>query len=99
MSESGQALGGSDTEFNDGTSDVIQRGRPIVLAFQPTQFRVLEEPEDLRVWETNMRRRVGLPFRGGFAGLIERMNTCCDSECPSIPASGDNIDTDDCDID
>ena len=73
--------------------------QPVVLAFQPTQFRVLDEPDELRQWEANLVRRVGLKFPVGALGALKKLGTCCDSACPSIPVSGDDLDSDDCDMD
>jgi hypothetical protein len=73
--------------------------RPVVLAFQPTSFRVLEDPDDLKQWELSMIRRVGLKLPSGSLLNIKMIGTCCDSSCPSVPVSGDDLDTDDCDMD
>jgi len=73
--------------------------RPLILNFQPTSFRVLEESEELLRWEQNLATRVGLARTAGLSDILKASRTCCDSSSPSIPASGDNEDVDDCDID
>ena len=73
--------------------------KPIILAHQPTHFRILTEPKELAEWEVAMARRVGINLQIGALAGISKLATCCGSQCPSIPASGDNIDDDDSDID
>lgn len=56
--------------------------KPVVLHFQPTTFKVLEDPEDLRLWEAMLIERVGLR---GVVGkqIAEELHanggTCCES--------------------
>jgi hypothetical protein len=76
-----------------------QYEQPLILSFQPSHFRILAEPDELREWEANLALRVGLRLPPGALGGLKKLSTCCSSECPSIPASGDNIDDDDSDID
>ncbi len=37
-----------------------ERGGPVVFMFQPTHYKVVETPEELRLWEQMMIDRVGL---------------------------------------
>jgi hypothetical protein len=89
-----------DGDYKDevlSTSEMYSREKlPVVLSIQPTRFRILKEPAALRNWENRLRSQLGL---SGQFEVLPHLDTCCDSECPSIPASGDNLDTDDCDID
>ena len=34
--------------------------RPTVFMFQPKEYSIVTEPEDLRAWETYTRKRLGL---------------------------------------
>jgi hypothetical protein len=65
--------------------------QPVVLHFQPQQFAVLEDPADLRAWESLLIERVGLPGSIGRAiseSFGSNGGTCCESG-----------DTNDCDVD
>lgn len=87
------------TQYLDADEFRKKFKKPLILEFQPEKFRVLEDPEDLRVWEKNLRERVGFNLPVGISDQFKPIGTCCDSSCPSIPVSGDNMDTDDCDAD
>lgn len=59
---------------------------PVIFHFQPTDFRELSSPEELKRWESAMKERVG--FKADFSNLS---GTCCESVCSGNP--------DDCDSD
>ena len=64
-----------------------KQSRPIVLHFQPESFAVLEDPADLRMWEANMREKVGL---AGF-----QVGAQTETPCETCSAgSSDACDTD-----
>jgi hypothetical protein len=94
----------ADKYQDDGAMEAAEflkrHPEPLILRFQPQKFRVIEDSEKLKEWEIALRERVGLPVQDAFGNhVISRMETCCESDCPSLPQSGDNLDTDDCDID
>lgn len=47
---------------------------PIVFAFRPESYKVLEVPEEIKQWENLMKERVGLS-----ADLTNLSGTCCES--------------------
>lgn len=47
---------------------------PIIFAFRPESYRVLESPDELKRWEELMKERVGLS-----ADLTNLSGTCCES--------------------
>lgn len=56
--------------------------QPLIMNFQPTSFKILDDPEDLRKWESLLIENVGL--RGivgkGIADEIHANGgTCCES--------------------
>ena len=56
--------------------------RPVIFNFQPTTFKILEDPEDLRIWESVMVEQVGMR---GIVGkqiadeIFANGGTCCES--------------------
>ena len=92
-------MGNHEEYSKKGESSDNIAAKPLILNFQPTSFRVLKEAKELKQWEQNLISRVGLSKSLGFADSFKRIGTCCDSSCPSIPVSGDNMDVDDCDMD
>lgn len=64
----------------------VQGVPPLVFAFRPESYKIMESPKQIKEWETLLRERVG--FSAEFANLS---GTCC--EC----CSGGR--TDDCDQD
>jgi hypothetical protein len=64
---------------------------PVVMQFQPEQFSVMETKEDLKRWESDLARRVGMSptLARRFVEAVETNGgTCCESG-----------DTNDCDAD
>lgn len=59
--------------------------QPIVFFFQPTEFAILKDPADLRLWERDMKARVGLSGPHSYDASTE---SCTESGC-----------TNDCDSD
>lgn len=71
---------------------LARRVMPTILNFQPEQFAILQNPEDLRLWEKNLVDRVGLTGAAGKAiaeDIIANASSCTESGCPS----------NDCDVD
>lgn len=65
--------------------------QPVVLSFQPQTFAILKDPEDLRLWERDLAKRVGLSSsldKQIADDLIANGGTCCESGS-----------TNDCDVD
>lgn len=66
----------SEKEFYSGYP------RPLILHFQPTSFKILEDPEDLRKWESLLIENVGLRgiVRENIAQeIFANGGTCCES--------------------
>ena len=63
-----------------------QGAPPVVFAFQPESFTVLETPDEIKTWEKMMKERVG------FKADISNLSGTC-TECSSGGSS------DDCDQD
>jgi hypothetical protein len=59
---------------------------PVIFHFQPTDFRELQSPDELKRWEDAMKSKVG--FKADFSNLS---GTCCESVCGGS--------ADDCDAD
>lgn len=60
--------------------------KPIVFHFQPQQFTILEDPEDLRKWEALLIERVGMKGIVGknlASDILANSGTCCESGSPS----------------
>ena len=66
-------------------------GVPLILHFQPERFRVVKDAAKLVEWEARLKDRLGLR-------MIDDGGTSSESDCPSLPQSGDNLDTDECDL-
>lgn len=67
------------------------RRQPVIFTFQPQEFSVLDDPEDLRKWESLLVERVGVSADVGRAiteAIAANGGTCCESGS-----------TDDCDED
>ena len=67
------------------------RRLPVIFTFQPQEFAVLDDPEDLRQWESLLVERVGVSADVGRAitqAIAANGGTCCESGS-----------TDDCDED
>lgn len=54
------------------------RRKPVVLMFQPTEFRVVKGKE-LKRWESLLAQRVGLAGKFNFAGT-ETISGCPDDD-------------------
>jgi hypothetical protein len=68
-----------------------RRRQPVVFHFQPQTFALLDDPEDLRKWESLLVNRVGVSADVGRAiseAIAANGGTCCESGS-----------TDDCDED
>jgi len=56
--------------------------KPIIFNFQPSSFKIMDDPEDLRLWESSMVENVGLR---GIVGkriadeIHANGGTCCES--------------------
>jgi hypothetical protein len=88
MSDSGSGFKASPISREE-----FLRGRrlPVVFNFQPQEFSLLEDPEDLRKWESLLVERVGFSAAVGRAiseAIAANGGTCCESGS-----------TDDCDED
>jgi hypothetical protein len=59
-------------------ADFLKTKRPVLLTAQPTHFTLLQDPEDLRKWESALKEQVGLSHI--TTPLAE---TCTESGCPS----------------
>lgn len=65
---------------------LVKHLQPIIFHFQPQQFTILEDPEDLRKWEALLIERVGMK---GIVGkdlakdIIANSGTCCESGSPT----------------
>ena len=66
-------------------------GQPLILHFQPERFRIVKDAAKLVEWEARLKSRLGLR-------MIDDGGTGTESDCPSLPQSGDNLDTDECDL-
>jgi hypothetical protein len=66
---------------------LAQHPQPVVLNFQPKEFSILTEPEDLQVWQKLLVEEVGLDAKVVDA-LRSNAGTCCESGS-----------TNDCDVD
>lgn len=61
---------------------VTRYAQPLIMNFQPTSFKILEDPEDLRMWEGLLIENVGLR---GIVGkniaeeIFANGGTCCES--------------------
>lgn len=70
---------------------LAEHPQPVVLHFQPKEFSILTDPEDLREWESLLVERTGVDAKVGEAlrgALGNNGGTCCESGS-----------TDDCDVD
>lgn len=48
--------------------------RPVIFNFQPTEYKELTTPKELKQWEDDMKEKVGIPVdHSNLAG------TCCES--------------------
>ncbi|MCE3203425.1 hypothetical protein JI735_19675 [Paenibacillus sonchi] len=66
----------------------LNNTKPAVFYFQPTEFKMLESPEEIKRWEHLMRESVGIK-----SVTFDGSGSCCESP------SGNPSRADDCDQD
>ena len=76
------------SEFSFKTKDIPAKDylkkhpQPVIMNFQPETFKILEDPEELRIWEQLLIEKVGLRSSVGrnIADEIHANGgTCCES--------------------
>ncbi|MCY9443308.1 hypothetical protein MOF48_15770 [Bacillus spizizenii] len=66
----------------------LKRTIPAVFYFQPTEFNVLESPDEIKRWEQKMREDVGIKVAN-----FEGSGSCTESQS-GTPRSPDDCDQD-----
>lgn len=70
----------------DAESFLSEYQQPILLAAQPTRFKILNEPDDLKAWEKMLADSLSLKS-GAKSRMVNEIHasggTCCESGSPS----------------